>query len=324
MSTRRSWGWFHGVTATALGVAVLCSRLESAQSVTVVAYGDTRFTDPSNTTATSPAARHALVARIADERPDAILISGDLPWHGGTVADYDVFRAETEVWRARHLRILPALGNHEFSQCGPGDCLEHWWTTFPELRGKRWYAAEAGPDVRILALDTMSPLLPASEQRDWLEHEVNTLPKSVQFVLITLHHPPVADVQTRLRVDHNPRPNEIALREYLRDVARTSRARFVVVAGHIHNYERFLRDDVVYLVSGGGGAVPYEVERTEDDLYQTTDFPNYHYLKLTVGSGRLDGKMYRLTDPSAAAAEFTLKDTFELRSRRVGSVAVHP
>jgi hypothetical protein len=111
-------------------------------------------------------------------------------------------------------------------------------------------------------------------------------------VLIALHHPPVADVQTRLRVDHNPRPNEIALRDYLGEAARTSRARFVVVAGHIHNYERFFQQDVVYLdlVSGGGGAIPYQVDRTDADLYKTRDFPNYHYLKLTISDGSWMGR----------------------------------
>jgi hypothetical protein len=292
-------------------------RAQREGSTTIIAYGDTRFTDPSNTSAASPQARHALVARIADEKPDAIVISGDLPWHGGTKADYDVFRAETEVWRERHLRILPALGNHEFAQCEAAVCLEHWWTAFPELRGKRWYAADIGSSVRNLALDSMSPLVSGSEQRTWLEHELNMLPKTVQFVLISLHHPPVADIQTRLRVDHNPRANEIALQQYLKDVARASHARFVVVAGHIHNYERFLQDDVAYLVSGGGGAVPYEVERTDADLYQTTEFPNYHYVKLTITDGTLDGKMYRLNDPLAATPVFMLKDTFQVQSREL-------
>jgi len=299
-----------------MSLATLGARSESARSITIVAYGDTRFTDPANTQAMSPSARQTPVARIAEERPDAILISGDLPWHG-TIADYDVFRAETEAWRMRHLRILPALGNHEFALCAPAECLERWWTAFPALRGKRWYGADVTRAVRVLALDTTSPLLPDSEQRRWLEHEVNTLPKSVQFVLITLHHPPVADVQTRLRVDHNPRPNEIALRDYLHNAARSSRARFLVVAGHIHNYERFLQDDVVYLVSGGGGAVPYEVERTESDLYQTKEFPNYHYVKLIIRNGSLDGKMYRLND-LASSPEFTLKDTFEIHPRSQG------
>lgn len=292
------------------------ARLVSAEApVTVLAYGDTRFTDPSNTTATSPLARHALVAKMAEEKPDAILISGDLPYHGGVVNDYKVFRAETERWRSLGLRVLPALGNHEFSQCADADCVEHWWAAFPELRGKRWYGADIGPSIRVLILDTMSPLVPGSEQRVWIEHELGMLPPTVQFVFIVLHHPPVADIQTRMRVDHNPRPNEIALGDYLRDVARTSQARFVVLAGHIHNYERFLEDDVTYIVTGGGGAVPYEVDRTEPDLYQTSEFPNYHYIKMTIADGALHGQMFRLDEASAPSPHFTLKDSFDVRAR---------
>jgi len=158
----------------------------------------------------------------------------------------------------------------------------------------------------------MSPLTEGAEQRVWLEAQIAHLPTSVEFALITLHHPPVADVQTRLRVDHNPRPNEIALAAMLGRVARTSRARFVVIDGHIHNYERFLQDDVVYLVSGGGGAVPYEVERTPMDLYQGIDFANYHFVKMTVAGGKLTGEMYRLDEAAAPTPNFTVKDTFEL------------
>ena len=74
----------------------------------------------------------------------------------------------------------------------------------------------------------MSPLTAGAEQRDWLEKEIASLPRAVEFVILTLHHPPVADIQTRLRIDHNPRPNEIALAEFLKGAARSSRARFVV------------------------------------------------------------------------------------------------
>jgi len=318
MTLRRTSFWIPVAVAVATVAAMPglpARRSLGAPAVTVIAYGDTRFTDPSNTTATSPLARHALIARIAEERPDALLISGDLPYHGGVVDDYDVFHAETEPWRALHIRVLPALGNHEFSQCQAADCVEHWWSAFPELRGRRWYAADIGPTVRALMVDTMSPLVPGSEQRAWIAEQVATLPKTVQFVLIALHHPPVADIQTRLRVDHNPRPNEIALRDFLQGVARTSQARFVVLSGHIHNYERFLEDDVTYIVSGGGGAVPYEVERTESDLYQTSEFPNYHYVKMTIGDGVLHGQMFRLDEASAPSPHFTLKDSFDVRGR---------
>jgi 3',5'-cyclic AMP phosphodiesterase CpdA len=309
------------VLIASLAVAAASGLSAQRQNVTVIAYGDTRFTDPMNVTATSPLARAALIGRIAEERPDAILVSGDLPWHGGEKDDYSRFQSETEAWRSRRLRVIPALGNHEFSQCLPEACLENWWRVFPELRGKRWYDVEIAPNVRALALDSMSPLTAGSEQLTWLNETLTALPPSVEFVLITLHHPPVADIQTRLRLDHNPRPNEIALAEYLKRASRASRARFVVIAGHIHNYERFLQDDVVYLVSGGGGAVPYEVDRTPPDLYKGIDFPNYHYVKLTIGAGTLKGEMYRLDEPAAPMPHFTAKDTFEVSTRGSRSVA---
>ncbi len=66
--------------------------------------------------------------------------------------------------------------------------------------------------------------------------QIEALPGSIDFVIVSLHHPPVADVQTHIEVDHNPRPNEIALRDYLSKAARKSHARFLVSTGHIHNY----------------------------------------------------------------------------------------
>jgi 3',5'-cyclic AMP phosphodiesterase CpdA len=308
--------------AALIGLMIIrAAPVTSQKPTTIIAYGDTRFTDPSNTTATNPQARTALIARIAEQKPDAIVISGDVPWHGGTKEDYAQFVSETAIWRSRNLRVIPALGNHEFSQCLPDACLENWWRTFPELRGKRWYATDVTPQVRVVALDSVSPLLDGSEQRVWLEHEVSTRPSSVQFVIIALHHPPVADIQTRLRLDHNPRPNELDLAAYLKEAARLSRARFVVAAGHIHNYERFLQDGIVYLVSGGGGAVPYEVDRTPPDLYKQIDFPNFHYVKLSVAGGTLTGEMYRLDEPSAPVPHFTLKDTFTVEANAATAVS---
>jgi len=320
---RRSWL----AVVFVLSLAAAGIRIGLAQSdkpVVILAYGDTRFTDPANTTATNPIARKVLIARMADERPDAIVISGDVPWHGGVTDDYVQFRRETEPWRTLKIPIVPSTGNHEFSQCQPDACIENWWTAFPELRGKRWYSTAVGAHVRIVALDTMSPLVAGSEQRKWFEHEVETLPAAVDFLVVALHHPPVADIQTRLRVDHNPRPNELALADYLQAAASARRVRIVVVAGHIHNYERFLQDDVTYLVSGGGGAVPYEVDRTPADLYKGIDFPNFHYVKMTVAGGKLRGEMFRLDEPTAPSPHFTMKDAFEVAVRPPGTANQRP
>jgi hypothetical protein len=277
---------------------------------TVVAYGDMRFTDPANVTATNPAARRALVQRISADKPDAILLNGDVPWHGGDSSDYAVYRAETQVWRDANLRIFPALGNHEFAGCEVPRCLANWWAAFPKLKGRRWYSVRLGAKIYAIALDSDDSLLPGSNQLRWLQSQIASLPADVEFVLISMHHPPVADIQTRFIVDHNPRPNEIALAEFLQTASAACRARFIVAAGHIHNYQRFLQDGIVYLVSGGGGAAPYQIDRTPLDLYQDSEFPNYHYVKFVLDGDTLRGTMYRLADPSARTWE--AKDKFDV------------
>jgi acid phosphatase type 7 len=278
----------------------------------LVAYGDTRFTAASETAASSPTARRALVAKIAAENPAAIFINGDLPFHG-IAADYEVYRAETQIWRDKHLRVYPALGNHELSACLESSCLERWWSTFPELRGMRWYSVAVGSKLIGIALDSDTSLLPGSAQRTWLESQITSLDPQVRVVLIVMHHPPVAAVQTVKLVDHNARPNEQALAAYLQTSAAHSAARFVVSAGHIHNYERLSQDGVTYLVSGGGGATPYEVDRTAADLYQDRDFPNYHYVRFELRGNTLNCEMIRLQDYAAhSPSHWSPKDRFEI------------
>lgn len=278
---------------------------------TFITYGDTRFTDPANTTATDPKVRQWLVNRIAEEHPDAVILNGDVPLAGNVKNDYLLFKAETQPWRDGHLRIFPALGNHEFHG-DPRECLENWWQAFPELRNRRWYSVQLGSRVYVIALDSDASLLPESDQARWLRQQVSSLPTSIDFVILCLHHPPVADVQTHFEVNHNPRPNEIALREYLTIVAQHVHTQFIVSAGHIHNYERQIKDGVLYLVSGGGGAKPYFVERTPDDFYKSILFPNYHYVKFTLEKHRLHGVMVRVSDPEASTPVYAIKDSFDV------------
>jgi len=293
-------------------------RLEPAPSepLRFIAYGDMRFTAMTEKEASSPAARQALVAQVAAETPVAVFLNGDVPWHGGTLGDYESFKAETAVWRERQLHVYPALGNHEFAECDVAKCLENWWSVFPAFRGKRWYSVAVGSRLLAIALDTDTALEAGSEQRVWLEAQLAAVPRSVDFIFIFLHHPPVADLQTGANSSHNPRPNELALTALLKDNAARSAARFIVCAGHIHNYERREQDGILYLVSGGGGAHPVPVVRDRADLYQDQAFPNFNYLRFTLQGDRLSGAMFRLADYDAATPHtFVLKDSFEVRAK---------
>ena len=283
-----------------------------------VAYGDMRFTDPRNATAANPRVRQYLVNRVAEEHPIAVLLNGDVPLAGDVVDDYAVYRQETRAWRDGHIHVFPALGNHEFHGDNPQQDLENWWSAFPEFRNRRWYSAQLGSRLYSIALDSDAPLTQDSDQQKWFIRQIQALPPSVDFVVISLHHPPVADIQKHIEVDHNPRPNEISLRDLLSKMQPQTHAQFIVSAGHIHNYERHLVDGVVYLVSGGGGAKPYFVERTPDDLYRSELFPNFNYVKFVLQRDSLHATMFRVTDPEARVLSVQAKDDFDLpvRSRK--------
>jgi hypothetical protein len=95
----------------------------------------------------------------------------------------------------------------------------------------------------------------------------------------------------------------------LRVAAAAQSAKIVVMAGHIHNYERFYQDNVMYIVSGGGGATPYPVIRTPGDLYKSNAFPNYNYVEFLLEGKTLRGTMYRLS----SLRKWQAKDTFQIQ-----------
>ena len=59
--------------------------VDASRPLSVIVYGDTRFTDPKETSATNPKVRRWLVDKIAEEKPDAVLVSGGfaLAWRRG-------------------------------------------------------------------------------------------------------------------------------------------------------------------------------------------------------------------------------------------------
>jgi hypothetical protein len=287
---------------------------ELPSPLTFILYGDQRFMDPKNDSQSSPKMRQLLVKQIALEKPAAIVLNGDVPNDGRNKDDYAVYQTETQIWRDQKLLVYPTLGNHEII----GDeapCLENWWNAFPQLRNRRWYSVQLGSRVYILALDSTSSLLPGSEQFKWAAQQIDGMTNSTDFLIITMHHPPVADVQTHILVNHNPRANEIAFRDYLTAKAPKLHARILVSAGHIHNYERHEQGGVTYLVAGGGGAFPYIVERTPNDIYQDAAFPNYHYVKCVLEGQALKSTMYRATEPDNAHSPFEIKDTFAITAK---------
>jgi hypothetical protein len=285
---------------------------EFSKHWSLIAYGDMRFTDPTNEKVTNPKVRRWLVDRVATEHPDVVLLSGDVPYSGNVENDYVVYHQETEPWRTANLHVYPAMGNHELH----GDEVlapKNWWNAFPELKRRRWYSVQFG-NTYIVTLDSNLSLMPGSKQQAWLLDQLAHLPKQTRYVFFSMHHPPVAD-SIEGDHSHDVRPNEHELALLLEKEAANTPAKFIVIAGHIHNYQRFFENDVTYLVSGGGGAKPYPIARTPADKFQDPAFPNYHYIKFIFDGKGLSATMYRVQDPAASVPVFEVKDTFTIDTK---------
>jgi calcineurin-like phosphoesterase family protein len=283
-------------------------------ALTFVVYGDTRFTQRDHVA--NALVRRALVAGISGESPAAVLIGGDLVYAGTDPDDYATYRSETAEWTRRGIPVFPALGNHEIQSCGAGSdagsCLENWWRTFEALRPYRWYAVAIGDSLLALILDSNSSLKPGSEQRIWLERAITAgdADTRVRFILILLHYPPLRDPVFPRGKD------ESEVLRYLSTKAPQLRARVIVVGSHVHNYERFVRDGVTYLVSGGGGAKPVPVLRLSGELSRLATSVNFHYLRFTLEGERLTGTMVRFDAGAAAGNPWSEPDRFEITARQ--------
>ena len=284
---------------------------DSSAPLTFIVYGDTRFTQ--REAVANPEARHALIGRIASEAPAAIFIGGDLVFEGSNPDDFETYRKEAAAWSQAKIPVFPALGNHEFRGCehDANRCLVNWWNgAAPSaVRSFRWYSVALGPRILVVMLDSDASLKPGSEQRAWFEDQLNHPGSRVQFVLVVIHYPPVRDpIFPRAK-------DEADIERYLSEHGHSLPARVVVVSSHIHNYERFLREGVTYLVSGGGGAKPVPVFRMSGELSKLHTAENFHYLRFRLEGAELDVSMVRFEPGQNGDTAWTEPDRFEIKAQ---------
>jgi len=257
-----------------------------------VAYGDTRFHDPTDTEAANPAVRVALVRAIADVNPAFVCFTGDIVYNGFDANDWKTWDSETSIWRDKNIPVFPALGNHDLH----GDqkiALSNYFQRFPALNNSRYYSVRAANTLTLVLDSSMDET--SGPQAQWLVKKLDNLPSDVDFVFLMFHHPPYTSSSDEKKYGggHSARPMELQLAKMLEARQPHARARFVVFSGHVHNYERHEHGGVTYFVSGGGAAHAYPIERAPDDPFQSKQV-NYHYLLVEVDHQQLKVTMNRL------------------------------
>ncbi len=215
---------------------LLIAVLAYAQSETrtFAVYGDSRT-------------NHGIHWEIADlivkARPEAVFHTGDMVDTGSDQNDWALFN-EITVEMRKKAEFWPAIGNHD------NDPVVYF-RNFPFLKNNRWNSVERA-GVHFIILDSCSSMEPGSPQYGWLEADLKSRGKQNAFTAVVLHHP----VYSSGHHPENPR--------LVRDlVPLLEKYRVdIVFSGHDHNYERLYRNNVYYIVTGGGGARLWDRSRT--------------------------------------------------------------
>ncbi len=275
-----------------------------------IVYGDIRFTTPSNTQVSDPVRRKLIVKKIADEKPAFLAITGDIAFHGNNPADWQQFAEETKPLRDAHVELFPTIGNHDL-YLDPQ--LVNYFKQFPELGGKRWYTVQYG-NCFFFMLDSSADL-PGGAEHKWLEEGLEHIPDSTQFVFFLMHHPPITQSHEGAPGGgHSSRPGEQQLAHLIEQAHTRTGLPMFVLAGHVHNYERYERNGVSYIVTGGGGATPYDIMRNPNDFYREAG-PTYHFTSWRVDKDKLRFEMVKL-EMKGDKPDWKVRDSFEVKATR--------
>src|ERR1700676_1888716 len=115
-------------------------QFAAEQPLRLVAYGDMRFTDPAITDGTNPRVRRWLAEKIGAENPQALMITGDMPFVGEKQSDWDWYQKETASWKADGFPVFPTIGNHEINH-DKAKGIANFLNNYPQLQGHLYYSA---------------------------------------------------------------------------------------------------------------------------------------------------------------------------------------
>jgi len=221
-----------------------------------VAYGDTR---------TNANAHAAVIQAIIASGPELVIHTGDLVESGDDYGQWGRQFFDPAYDLMIKTPLLPIIGNHE----GSGNLFRDF---FSLGNNDYWFAFTYG-GVRFIGLNTHNASYsPGSTQYNWLLEELTSdAYTNATWHIVYFHHPPYSSGShgdTQGVKDHLVPLFE----QYGVDM---------VFSGHDHHYERSFKDDVHYIVTGGGGA-PLRDINVKPNPYQIYAESTFHHCVIDV------------------------------------------
>ena len=246
-----------------MAMLVLLSVFFNSSSQRVVVYGDSRLGHQTH---------RKIVRAICNKRPKIVFHTGDLVTE--SPREWATVNQITRPLR-QGAQFYPVIGNHEY-KAG----IESYFDNFQLPYNEQWYSLERY-GVHFIVLDSNEDLKQGSLQRSWLKEDLNNIGEDINFVIALFHHPPFS----RHKYDEKNLLNLLVplLEEYKVDL---------VFNGHQHAYERLRRNDIYYIVTGGGGAPLHQATMAQPFSQKFITVNNF--CVLDIANNQLDLKVYDL------------------------------
>ncbi|MBL9134224.1 MAG: metallophosphoesterase [Verrucomicrobiales bacterium] len=272
-------GWDDGAREILAAPAVF-RTLRSAGDVDFLVVGDT---------GSGLAGQYHVESAMRRESPDLVLHTGDIVYPGFFNWRMDLRCLSVYEPMMARIPIFLTMGNHDVYGAIP-DYLQAFWLPTNQVTGtEHFYSFDHG-DVHFVCLfipwygfSNLGLLGPAggepSAQYRWLQRD---LAESKRPWKVVFFHQAPRGSGPHVYDDYNVdgRLDQGQLLEALLPVFDENGVR-VVFTGHDHFWERFApTNGVHFMVTGGGGGVPYGVFRR--DPSSTRVISQHHYLKVAV------------------------------------------
>lgn len=241
----------------------------------------------------NPKVSHKLVDQLWQQRPNFLVIPGDLTDTGPNKSHWtEHFFVGMQPLAAR-VPFYPVLGNHEQN-------AKHYYN-YMALPDPEYYYSFRYGNGEFFMIDSNQRVDQQSEQYQWLEKSLAASKATWKFV--SYHHPSYSSDEDDYGDlwrgekstwgDTRIRPLVALYDKYGVDV---------VWNGHIHSYERtwpmkeervLERGGTTYIVTGGGGG-GLETPGPIKPWFQSVVDHGHHYCLVAVNGGRLEFKAFDL------------------------------
>lgn len=215
-------------------------------------------------------------------RPELLIHGGDLVYELGEDHQYD---AKFFVPYRELLAQTPfygSLGNHDYGTRGGADYLDNLTLPTSGPGGERYYTFTHGV-ARFICLDSnlFGDHFEQSAQGRWFDAVVSQPWEGWTFVFF--HHPLYSGVR-------HPRFRRAELRLRRQMAQHLERTGIdLILAGHYHSYQRTHplgsqgKRRIIHIISGGGGAKLYPVQR---EAFLTRALARFHFVVFEVLDAR--------------------------------------